>query len=124
MDLNKYIKDRYQNNKFTFGEKNYKVKLNTKGISIEHTFRPLEYIEWDDVNEIVVLLRDEGPGQPSLWFVFTGKNQKCSIPQGATDFNGKALEKIMTLFKSMDLSHEVENPKIGHDITIKCWSKK
>src|SRR5688572_19143539 len=61
----------------------YDVEYDEKEIKVAHPKRPIEQIDWNEIEEIKLINTDEGPFLPDVWLVLLGNGKGVSIPQGS-----------------------------------------
>lgn len=65
----------------------YEVEITDNLVRVIHPSRPVEQIEWAEIEEIKIVNTDEGPFLPDVWLVLIGNGKGCSIPQNSEGWN-------------------------------------
>ena len=95
--LSKFFFKKEETHKNIQPEDLYVTTINEKSVSVYHPQKGIISIEWDKINEIVLLNTDDGPLQPDVWLVLKGENDYCLIPQGCDGF-----EKVYDIVSKYD----------------------
>lgn len=100
----------------------YEVELTEKSIIVAHPQKPVEQIDWDEIQEIKLENTDEGPFLPDVWLVLTGNGKKCSIPQGLHGL--QKVYDIVSKYNGFDFGNVIKSAGCTSNQIFELWKKQ
>ncbi|HMQ61467.1 MAG TPA: hypothetical protein PKE06_12415 [Flavilitoribacter sp.] len=68
-------------------EELFQVTITDDFVTVEHPKAKTKTVKWTDIEEVRVINTDDDPDFTEVWIELVGKNDRCSIPQGAEGYN-------------------------------------
>ncbi|MCB0608731.1 MAG: hypothetical protein H6562_01325 [Lewinellaceae bacterium] len=68
-------------------EELFQVTITDDFVTVEHPKKKTKTVKWAEIEEVRVVNTDQGPWLPDVWIELVGKDDSCSIPQGAEGYN-------------------------------------
>ncbi len=99
----------------------YEVKIDEKSITVSHPKRPLEEIDWNEIEEIKLINTDEGPFLPDVWLILLGNGKGCSIPQGSEGWD--KVYDIVSKYKNFNFGNVIKSAQCAENQTFELWKK-
>ena len=99
----------------------YEVEITEKSIIVTHTSRPLEQIDWNDIDEIKLVNTDEGPFLPDVWLILMGNGNGCSIPQGSRGWD--QVYEIVSKYKGFNFENVIKSAGCTDNQIFELWKK-
>jgi hypothetical protein len=99
----------------------YKVEITDLDIKVTHPKRPVEIIQWNEIEEIKLINTDEGPFLPDVWLVLIGNGKGCSIPQGSKGWED--VYDIVSKYKEFNFENVIKSASCTENQTFELWKK-
>ena len=103
-------------------EEAYKTTITKENVTVEHPKRPLELINWDEIEEILLVNTDEGPFLPDVWLILSGGDKGCSLPQGSDGF--EKVFDIVSKYEGFDFENFIQSMSCTDSKSFILWKKK
>jgi hypothetical protein len=100
----------------------YEVELTEKSIIVTHPQRPIEQIDWSDIEEIRLANTDEGPFLPDVWMILTGNGKACSIPQGSEGRD--KVYNIVSKYEGFSFENVIKSATCADNQFFELWKRK
>lgn len=102
-------------------EDHYQVEITEKSITVNHPERPIEVIDWSEIEEIKLINTDEGPFLPDVWLTLTGNGKACSIPQGSEGWD--KVYDIVSQYENFNFENVIRSTACTNNQTFELWKK-
>lgn len=99
----------------------YEVEITDVFIQVTHPDRPIEQINWDEIEEIVIVNTDEGPFLPDVWLILTGNGKGCSIPQGSEGWD--KVYNIVSKYDKFNFENVIKSASCTDNAVFELWKK-
>jgi len=101
-----------------YPESLYVVTVSSTEVSCQKPDGRIETIAWDDLQAVVVETNDTGPWWTDIWWILSGTQSWCVVPQGATG-EDELIEKLQTL-----PGFEIKGMNSTENRRFVCWQAK
>ncbi|WP_375580333.1 hypothetical protein ABWH96_04660 [Marivirga tractuosa] len=99
----------------------YDIAVTQEYIKVEHPERKTGQINWNDIDEIVVVTTDEGPFLPDFWLVLLGKDNSCSLPQGAPKYD--EVFEIISMYEGFNFDEYIKSVSSVEKARFELWKR-
>ena len=99
----------------------YEVEITDSLVKVTHPSRPIETINWTEIQEIKLVNTNEGPFLPDVWLILTGNNKGCSIPQGSDGWD--KVYDIISKYEGFNFESVIESASCAENKTFELWKK-
>ncbi len=99
----------------------YEVEVTETFIKVVHPSRPVEQIEWSEIEEIKLLNTDAGPFLPDIWLVLMGNGKGCLIPQGTEGWD--TVYDIVSQYEGFNFENVIKSACCSDNRIFELWKK-
>jgi hypothetical protein len=99
----------------------YEVEITDAYVKVIHPSRPVEQIDWKEIEEIKLVNTDEGPLLPDVWMILIGNNKGCSIPQGSEGW--EKVYDIVSKYEGFNFENVIESASCAENKVFDLWKK-
>ena len=103
-------------------EDKYITTVTDKYVRVEHPRREPEEIQWQEINEIRLVITDEGPFAPDIWLLLIGEINGCSIPHGSKGFD--QVYDIVSKYDGFDFEKVGKSMTTAENEQFLLWTRK
>jgi hypothetical protein len=102
-------------------ESSYVVHLSNNEVACQFPNGQIQRVLWNDLQSVVVRTTSDGPALPDVFWILSGSESRCVIPQGATGDK----ELLGRLLKLPDFDSEAFIAAMGStdDQDFVCWRR-
>jgi hypothetical protein len=99
----------------------YEVEITDTFIKVIHPSRPVEQIEWTEIEEIKLVNTDEGPFLPDVWLILMGNGKGCSLPQGSGAWD--KVYDIVSKYEGFNFENVIASSCCAENKIFDLWKK-
>jgi len=97
------------------------ITLTDEAIKVAYPNRPVEAIQWSEINTILLINTDAGPFQSDIFLTLKGDHNSCTIPHDSDGF--EQIYAIVSKYDGFNLENFIKSMSCTDNAEFLLWTR-